>query len=273
MDDPLLWSPTDQERALRVISRWYDLDFGPLTDDVAMILELAAGRERVLELGVGSGRIAVPLARSGHHVTGVDSSEAMLEAGARRMRESGVNVVRGDLRCLNLDQQFDLVVFGLSTFQHLLRREDQVAALRSARTHLAHSGRLVIDWTAPRSDDLDPSPRPFQVEWMRESEDGHQVTKQATQELALGRDCGSALDRSSPVAWITYQYDALEESGLVHRSLARFPLRVNLSAGEMAGLLNQAGLQAVEWFSSWDFDRPGDGDRLIVMAVEAEEST
>lgn len=270
MDDPLLWSLTDQERALRVIARWYDLDFGSMTDDIEMILELASGRERVLEMGVGSGRIAAALARSGHDVTGVDSSEAMLETGAQRMRDSGVNVVRGDMRCLDLDERFELAFFGLSTFQHLLRREDQLAALRGARAHLAHEGCLVIDWTAPRPDDLDPAPRPLQVEWMRESEDGRWVTKQAMQELAVVRECGSALDRSSPIAWITYQYDAVEESGSVHRSLARFPLRVNLSAGEMAGLLAQAGLRPVEWFGSWDLDQPGEGDRLIVVAVEAE---
>ncbi|MCY3567705.1 MAG: class I SAM-dependent methyltransferase [Chloroflexi bacterium] len=270
MDDPLLWSSTDQERALRVIARWYDLDFGSMTDDVEMILELASGSERVLELGVGSGRIAASLARAGHQVTGVDSSEAMLESGAQRLRESGVNVVRADIRCLKLDERFELVFFGLSTFQHLLRREDQLAALGSARAHLADEGRLVIDWTAPRPDDLDPAPRALQVEWMRASDDGRWVTKQAMQEFALVRDCGCALDRSSAVAWITYQYDAVGDSGSVHRSLARFPLRVNLSVGEMAGLLTQAGLRPVEWFGSWDLDQPGEGDRLIVVAVEAE---
>jgi len=270
LDDPLRWSSTDQERALRVIARWYDLDFGSMTDDVEMILELASGRERVLELGVGSGRIAASLARADHHVTGVDSSEAMLEAGAERLRESGVNVVRSDMRCLDLDERFELAVFGLSTFQHLLRREDQLAALRSARAHLAHEGRLVIDWTAPRPDDLDPAPRALQVEWMRKSDDGRWVTKQAMQELTLARDSGNALDRSSPIVWITYQYDAVEDSGSVHRSLARFPLRVNLSAGEMAGLLAQAGLRAVEWYGSWDFDQPGEGDRLIVVAAGSE---
>ena len=273
MDDPLRWSSTDQERALRVIARWYDLDFGSMTDDVEMILELASGRERVLELGVGSGRIGAALASAGHRVTGVDSSESMMAAGAQRLRESGVNVVRGDMRCLALDERFELVVFGLSTFQHLLRREDQLAALRSARAHLAHGGHIVIDWTAPRPDDLDPAPRALQVEWMQQSDDGRWVTKQAMQELALVRECGSALDRSSPIAWITYQYDAVEDSGSVHRSLARFPLRVNLSAGEMAGLLGQAGLRPVEWFGSWDLDQPGQGDRLIVVAVEAEAAT
>ncbi len=269
MDDPLRWSSADQERALRTISRWYDLDFGPLTDDLEMILELASGRERVLELGAGSGRIASPLAASGHRVTAVDSSPAMLALGEPRMREAGVDPRRGDMRCLSLEARYDLVLIGLSTFQHLLRREDQLAVLGGARTHLAAGGRLLIDWTAPRPDDLDPAPGPMQFEWMRRTDAEEWVTKHAAQELALDRSCGSAIDRASPIAWITYQYDAVDDSGSVERSLARFPLRVNLSAGEMSGLLHEAGLRAVDWFGSWQFDEPGEGDRLIVSAEAA----
>lgn len=269
MDDPLNWTGEDQERALRAIAPWYDLDFGPLTDDVEMYFDLVSDGERVLELGAGSGRIAAPLAEGGRRVTAVDSSEAMLAAGEARMQEAGVEVVRGDMRCLSLGETFDLVVFGLSTFQHLLRRSDQLSALQSARRHLAADGRLVIDWTAPRPDDVDSGPSVMQLEWVREAPSGELVTKSAAQESALNRSSGRALDRALAIAWITYQYDAVNESGLLRRSLARFPLRVNLSAGEMAGLLFESGLKPVQWFGSWQFDEVGDGDRLIVVAEAA----
>ena len=109
----------------------------------------------------------------------------------------------------------------------------------------------------------------MQLEWSRQSESGETVTKTAGQELALDRRCGDALDRALPIAWITYQYDAVDEIGRVRRSVARFPLRVNLSAGEMAGLLAQSGLRAVNWFGSWDLAAAGEGDRLIVIAEAA----
>ena len=269
VDDPLNWSSDDQERALRAIAPWYDLDFGSLTDDVEMLQELAEPGARVLELGAGSGRIAVPLARRGCRVTAVDASAAMLAVGERRMAEAGVSVVRGDMRCLQLGESFDLVLFGLSTFQHLLRRQDQLAALRTAGHHLSPGGRLLIDWTAPRPDDVEPSPQIMHLEWVREAETGELVSKSAAQELALDRRCGDALDRAQPIAWITYQYDAVAETGRVRRSLARFPLRVNLNAGEMAGLLGQSGLRAVDWFGSWDFAPAGEGERLIVIAEAA----
>ena len=270
MDDPLNWTGEDQERALCAIAPWYGLDFGSLSDDVEMYLDLVCDGERVVEMGAGSGRIATPLAEAGCRVTAVDCSEAMLAAGEARMREAGVEVVRGDMRCLALGKEFDLVVFGLSTFQHLLMRSDQLSALRSARRQLADHGRLVIDWTAPRADDVDPRPAVMQLEWVREAPTGELVTKSAAQELALNRACGSALDRALAIAWITYQYDAVNESGLLRRSLARFPLRVNLTAGEMAGLLSESGLRPTQWFGSWQFDEVGDGDRLIVVAEAAE---
>ncbi len=278
MDDPLNWTGEDQERALRAIAPWYDLDFGSLTDDIEMYLDLVSAGERVLELGAGSGRIAVPLAVNGCRVTAVDSSEAMLAAGEARMREAGVEVVRGDMRCLSTDQAihgetdqgFDLVVFGLSTVQHLLRRSDQLAAMRSARHQLAPGGRVLLDWTAPRPDDISPHPSVLQLEWTREAPTGELVTKSAAQEPALQRSGGTALDRALAIAWITYQYDAVNESGLLRRSLARFPLRVNLTAGEMAGLLAEAGMRPIEWFGSWQFDDVDDGDRLIVVAEAAE---
>ena len=266
MDDPLNWSADDQERSLRAIAPWYDLDFGPLTDDVAMFEELASPGQRILELGAGSGRIAMPLAEIGCHVTAVDSSEAMLAIGEQQMRETGVEVVRDDMRCLRLGSEFDLIVFGLSTFQHLLRREEQLGSLRTARRHLASGGRLIIDWTAPRSDDVDPSPQIMHLEWVRHAESGELVTKSAAQELATERRCGLPVDRGSPIAWITYQYDAINEGGEMRRSLARFPLRVNLNAGEMAGLLAETDLRPVDWFGSWDFEEVGEGDRLIVIA-------
>ncbi len=271
MDDPLRWSADDQERALAAIAPWYDLDFGGLDADIVLYRELASVGSRVLELGAGSGRVAVPLADHGCRVTAVEMSPAMLHVGCERMTHAGVQVVQTDMRCPALDdsQPYDLAMFALSTFQHLLRREDQLAALHAVAARLAPDGMLALDLTAPRPDDVDPAPQPLRLEWTRHAPDGTIVTKLATQELALERTSGDAVDRASPIAWLTYQYDATAPDGLVRRSLARFPLRVSLGAGEIYGLLREAGLQPHTWFGSWDLDPVGEGDRLIVLAGHA----
>ncbi len=269
MDDPLSWTGDDQECALRAIAPWYDLDFGPLQEDVDMYLELTRPGQRVLELGAGSGRVAVPLAESGCEVTAVDSSEAMLSQSRARMRAAGVRVERADMRDLRLDERFDCVIIALSTFQHLLRRPDQLSALQVVRRQLDAGGSMILDWTAPRADDIEPAPPQMRIEWIRQATSGEMVTKSACQELAVDRLYGDGLERASPIAWITYQYDALDAAGAVRRSLARFPLRVNLNAGEMAGLLCLAGLRPIDWFGSWNFAGAGEGDRLIVIAEVA----
>ena len=283
MDDPLIWSPEEQERALRTIAPWYDLDFGAVREDVTMLMELISPGERVLELGAGTGRIAVPLALNGCQVTAVDSSEAMLSVGRERMEDVGVCVMEGDMRrplCgagadrseADSKGQFDVVVIGLSTFQHLLRRQDQMQVLATVSQHLHSGGRLVIDWTAPRPDDLEWSPPIMRQEWVRMSAEDELVTKSSCQELALDRECGDPIDRAQPIAWITYQYDAVAaggDGGPVRRSMARFPLRVNLNVGEMAGLLELSNLRPIEWFGSWDLAPVGEGDRLIVVAESA----
>ena len=271
MDDPLAWSRADREAALAAIAPWYDLDFGSIDGDIALYRELAAEyglTARVLELGAGSGRVAAALGRDGHRVTAVDDSPSMLAAGAERMQSAGVEVVQTDMRHLRLDGRqgrFDLAIIALSTFQHLLARADQLAALAAAAWHLSDEGALMIDWSAPRGDDVDEAPQPLTLEWVRRDRSGRTVTKTASQEPAHA-DPTAAGEGAGPIAWLTYLYDAIEDDGALRRWLARFPLRVGLGAAEMQGLLAAAGLEAVAWYGDYDLSPPGAGDRLIVVA-------
>ena len=105
----------------------------------------------VLEFGCGTGRITLPLARQGVDVTGMDASHSMLEvlraklakepAGVRRR----TRVVEGDFRTHYLGDQFSLVVIPFRPMQHMYTTEDQLAALKNARRHLADDGVLAFD--------------------------------------------------------------------------------------------------------------------------------
>ena len=105
----------------------------------------------VLEFGCGTGRITLPLARQGVDVTGMDASHSMLEvlraklakepAGVRRR----TRVVEGDFRTHYLGDQFSLVVIPFRPMQHMYTTEDQLAALKNARRHLADGGILAFD--------------------------------------------------------------------------------------------------------------------------------
>jgi SAM-dependent methyltransferase len=109
----------------------------------------------VLELGVGTGRVAFALAQAGIDVLGVDAMPSMLAHArtrgaslARAVRER-VELRRGDMRSLRLGRRFPLVIAPFNTFTHLYTRRDFERALRVCREHLRPRGRLVFDVVMP----------------------------------------------------------------------------------------------------------------------------
>jgi SAM-dependent methyltransferase len=112
-------------------------------------------RGPVLELGVGTGRVAIALARAGREVVGVDAMPSMLaEARARLAKlpsavSARVSLVRGDLRRVRLRRRFGLVIAPFNTFMHLYSRDDLERGLATCRQHLAPRGRLVLDVLMP----------------------------------------------------------------------------------------------------------------------------
>jgi SAM-dependent methyltransferase len=140
-------------------------DFGAFYDavplystrgDVAFYLEEAARAGQsstVLEIGCGTGRLTLPLARAGHAVTGVDLSPAMLaRAGAKAAGEppevrARVTLLEADARRLShsASATFDVAIAPFRVMQHLVTIEDQLAVLTGARERLRPGGRLVFD--------------------------------------------------------------------------------------------------------------------------------
>jgi SAM-dependent methyltransferase len=119
--------------------------------DVAFWRRLAAAAEgRVLELGCGTGRIGVPLARDGITLTGVDRSQPMLDRARRRARRAALagrlRLVRADIRHLPFrDRRFALVMAPYGILQSLTRERDLAATLASVHRVLARGGRFGID--------------------------------------------------------------------------------------------------------------------------------
>jgi len=120
--------------------------------DVGFYIEEARStRGEVLELGCGTGRVLIPVARLGKHIVGVDASPAMLEQARVRLEREPLDVrervtlVPEDMRELDLSRRFSLIMIPFRPFQHLLSVEDQFATLESAHRHLEPGGRLVFD--------------------------------------------------------------------------------------------------------------------------------
>ena len=142
------------------IARIYDPWSRSVTEDVPFYLEEArrrGGDGPVVELGVGTGRIAVPIACDGIPVIGVDSSRGMLEVCAERAKLAGttLDLRLGDLREPPVDEHVPLVIIPFRSLLHLDTDEDRRKALRAVRGMLRPDGHFVFDVFAPSRDDIE----------------------------------------------------------------------------------------------------------------------
>lgn len=257
--------------AITAIAPFYDLDMGGLNEDLPLYRACAdAAGPRVLELGVGSGRVAGHLLARGSRVVGIDANPAMLALARERLAGTDAVLVQGDIRCPPAHDAlapgaFDLVLAPLSGLGHLLHRTDQQAALNHVARWLRPGGWFVADLPAFDPRDWRPQAAVPQLQWTRHHPDrGTQVSKFALAEPAPGIQ----------IQWITYMYDEVRSDGAVHRTLTRFPLR-HIFRYEMEGLLEAAGLTLQRWFASYDLDDPSPedaGERLIAVARRPEET-
>jgi SAM-dependent methyltransferase len=141
------------------IAELYDPWSRSVTEDVGFyVAESRKSGGTVVELGVGTGRIAIPIAEKGKRVIGVDSSREMIAACRRRAEAAGVSELLdlrlGDLRSPPLDEQVPLVICPFRSYLHLADDGERIEGLEAARAALVPGGRLIFDVFAPKPDDI-----------------------------------------------------------------------------------------------------------------------
>jgi SAM-dependent methyltransferase len=142
------------------IAALYDPWSKSVTEDVDFyVAQARKSGGPVVELGVGTGRIAVPVARAGIHVIGVDDSEAMLVLCRARAEEAGVSDLvelrPGDLRRPPVLERVPLVTCPFRALLHLGSDEERLEALRAVYRLLLPRGRFVFDVFAPSMEDVE----------------------------------------------------------------------------------------------------------------------
>jgi SAM-dependent methyltransferase len=115
---------------------------------VATLADLAEGG-RALEFGIGTGRIALPLADRGVSVVGVDNSEAMVARLRAKRGGEDIDVTIGDFATTRVAGEFSLVYLVFNTIFNLVTQDEQVACFQNAAAHLRRGGRFVIETGVP----------------------------------------------------------------------------------------------------------------------------
>lgn len=198
----------------------------------------------LLDLACGTGRLAIPYARLGFAVTGVDLALPMIEQARRKATAARVEVrfVHDDARTARLGQQFGLAYMTGNAFQAFLTRADQDALLATVVAHLRDDGRFVFGTRCPVPAHLDIDHE--ETVWNRyTAPDGREIAVSGfqTYDPALQLQHWTTIrrwrdDKGEPVAWST-----------------RITLRYQ-TVDELIALLGDNGLAVKQRYGSWDGD-------------------
>jgi len=219
-------------------------DPAPVVDAIERLLD---GRGPVLELGIGTGRLAVPLVRRGIEVHGVDNSPAMLERLRAQPEAAQMSLTFGDFVEVPVDGRYPLVLILFNTFPEVRTQERQLRCIERAAAHLTDDGVLALEM------DLYPA-------------GPHERQAVSTAGVQLdGAHLGIARYRPSEQI-VEQQHVYLTEQGTVlHPVMERYPWPSELDL--MARL---AGLRLLERWGGWD-RRPFDDDSRRHVSLYARQ--
>jgi SAM-dependent methyltransferase len=144
------------DRIADVYDEWHR-ELAP--DDAVDFLAALAGSGAALELGIGSGRVALPLARRGVEVHGIDASERMLGALRAKPEGDAIPITVGDFADVAVERRFALVYVVFNTFFALLSQDDQVRCFRNVAERLEAGGAFVIEAFVPDTSRFDRGQR------------------------------------------------------------------------------------------------------------------
>lgn len=242
------------------IADLYDAEHRDWTDDLGLYRALAArAGGPVLELGCGSGRVAIALAEAGHEVHGIDSSEAMLAIARDTLgpRHLPVTFTPGDMRRFERQRDVGLVICALDTLLHLPSADDVRATFAAAHAVLRTGGLLAFDVVCPSPDVLAMSDGVLRRQSTFAGPGGPEVTHFVSWDI----------DPDAQTIDTTHFYDWMTDVGYVRRRTTSFRLRY-LTRGEAEDGLRAAGFRDVELYGNAQLDPfEPDSDRMIFVAT------
>jgi SAM-dependent methyltransferase len=235
----------------------YDEQYQHYRDDFAFYIALANDYgSPVLELGAGTARVSIALAKAGHAVTGIELSEAMVEKGKERIaRENLTNLItlqQGDMRSVQLSQTFPVIIAPFNTLMHAYTMQDQDATLETVKRHLTSDGVFAFDLYNPNFANLNVLKR--EAEW--------EHVGGTNAELFLYQ----SHDADHQVLESRYYLDIVQDEGTLTRQTSVLKQRY-YSRFELGRMLKQHGFQNVQIFGGFDKRRYSTKEAVMVVVA------
>lgn len=140
----------DERTYGRIWADFYDATFSGVDEEMVDLLARHAGSPpRALELAIGTGRVALPLAERGVEVSGVDISEEMVAKLREKPGGEAIQVTIGNFKDVPVDRTFPLIYLPFNTLFGLLSQEEQVECFSNVAVHLEPGGRFILDCFVP----------------------------------------------------------------------------------------------------------------------------
>ena len=273
---------TDHERqmedqaglAYSISARFYDLmyDAGQSALDMPFYLELAGGCSGpVLELGCGTGRVALPLARAGKNVTGLDISVPMLDRFRAKLAtepaevRERITLRQGGMTEFQFAERFDLVLAPFRAFQHVMEPDQQRRCLELIAAHLSPEGRFVFNAFNP---DLKYICDAMQLggSWQQVNEEADPDTGEIIRRYVQLRP--RPRRQVHLLGWKYEVYDRSERLRETH--VERMEMRW-MYRWEAEYLLELCGLEITEAYGGWDRSPLNDESRELIYVCRRRD--
>lgn len=231
----------------------------------------------ILDIACGTGRVAIPLARAGFEVTGIDIVPAMLEQARRKSVGLPITYVDGDARDFHLDTKFRMAFLTGNAFMMFLTRADQEGLLARVREHLAPGGLLAFEtrnplWAMPKARPFDSAT--YSV--MFERDGGFFANLETDEEETVWESYIDAQGREVTIAnsqvwdhvnqWMTWKgVRRWQENGAPHERTSHITVRYTFPQ-ELQSLLHYNCFDVLHTYGDWD-KSPLTGESMNMIVV------
>ena len=247
----------------KTTAKYYDSDNKDmLKDDIDFYIEYANKLTgKILELGCGTGRITIPIARAGHQIWGLDVSEPMLDVlwekakSESEITNANLNISIGDMRNFELNQKFKLIFIPFRTFQNLITDQEQKDCLKCCHDHLTDDGLFIVNVFKLLEGHLDES-------WVQPEQTDYETTENGI--IIKRTHIREKVDLKNQIIYPELIYYVTDKNKNTKKYYEHLAMKY-YSVDQLKELLQSNGFEIIDEFGYYDKCSLEDGGEIIFV--------